>query len=78
MSRYAGDAGLLLMYTEGEKHICYVVRRCYFFPGWVNRKQNGLFMGSKPKRRVTRMGVTQSTSEVLSGVLKLYKLHATD
>ena len=51
MSRCAGDAGLLLMYTVSGKHIGYVASSVKtFFPGRVNRKQNGVFIGSKPKR----------------------------
>ena len=51
MSRCAGDAGLLLMYTVSGKHIGYVASSVKtFFPGRVNHKQNGVFIGSKPKR----------------------------
>ena len=35
--------------------------KTFFLAGWVNCKQNGVFIGSKPKRGVTGKGVTEST-----------------
>ena len=45
MSRYVGDAG----YSKRKTYLlCDDV-----FPGWDNREQNGVFIGSKPERGVT-------------------------